>query len=79
VSSTDDPETATLAFDALARWAPWSPESPTVLADAVTDLTGRISWRAAANGLVTAAAGSPRGGQWSGDRGGGLTARRSGS
>jgi hypothetical protein len=26
VSSTDDPETATLAFDALARWAPWSPE-----------------------------------------------------
>lgn len=25
VSSTDDPETATLAFDALARWAPWSP------------------------------------------------------
>ncbi|MFD7473220.1 hypothetical protein ACFV8Z_13770 [Streptomyces sp. NPDC059837] len=63
VSSTDDPETATLAFDALARWAPWSPESPTVLADAVTDLTGRISWRAAANGLVTAAAGSPRGGR----------------
>ncbi|MGW0727972.1 hypothetical protein [Streptomyces mirabilis] len=63
VSSTDDPETATLAFDALARWAPWSPESPTVLADAVTDLTGRVSWRAAANGLVTAAAGSPRGGR----------------
>ncbi len=63
VSSTDDPETATLAFDALARWAPWSPESPTVLADAVTDLTRRISWRAAADGLVTAAAGSPRGGR----------------
>jgi hypothetical protein len=63
VSSTDDPETATLAFDALARWAPWSPESPTVLADAVTDLTGRLSWRAAANGLVSAAAGSPRGGR----------------
>ncbi|MER5900662.1 hypothetical protein ABT150_11245 [Streptomyces mirabilis] len=63
VSSTEDPETATLAFDALARWAPWSPESPTVLADAVTDLTGRISWQAAANGLVTAAAGSPRGGR----------------
>lgn len=63
VSSTEDPETATLAFDALARWAPWSPESPTVLADAVTDLTGRVSWHAAANGLVTAAAGSPRGGR----------------
>ncbi|MFF3580673.1 hypothetical protein [Streptomyces mirabilis] len=63
VSSTEDPETATLAFDALARWAPWSPESPTVLADAVTDLTGRISWHAAADGLVTAAAGSPRGGR----------------
>ncbi|MGW4982003.1 hypothetical protein, partial [Streptomyces mirabilis] len=63
VSSTEDPETATLAFDALARWAPWSPESPTVLADAVTDLTGRISWQAAADGLVTAAAGSPRGGR----------------
>ncbi|WP_369250678.1 hypothetical protein [Streptomyces sp. R41] len=62
VSSTDDPETATLAFDALARWAPWSPQAPTVLADAVTDLTARTSWRAAANGLVTAAAGSPRGG-----------------
>ncbi|WP_330308964.1 MULTISPECIES: hypothetical protein [unclassified Streptomyces] len=62
VSSTDDAETATLAFDALARWAPWSPDAPTVLADAVTDLTGRTSWRAAAGGLVTAAAGSPRGG-----------------
>jgi hypothetical protein len=63
VSATDDPETATLAFGALARWAPWSPQAPTVLADAVTDLTGRVSWRAAANGLVTAAAGSPRGGR----------------
>jgi hypothetical protein len=62
VSATDDPETATLAFGALARWAPWSPQAPTVLADAVTDLTVRTSWHAAANGLVTAAAGSLRGG-----------------
>ncbi|MFI6494508.1 hypothetical protein [Streptomyces sp. NPDC050564] len=62
VSATDDPETATLAFGALARWAPWSPQAPTVLADAVTDLTVRTSWHAAANGLVTAAVGSLRGG-----------------
>ncbi|MFD9329518.1 hypothetical protein [Streptomyces sp. NPDC060065] len=62
VCSTDDPQTATLAFDALASWAPWSPDAPTVLAEATTDLTERTSWRAAANGLVTAAAGSPRGG-----------------
>jgi len=61
VSSTDDAETATLAFDALARWAPWSPDAPTVLATATTDLTQRTSWRAAANGLVAAATGSPRG------------------
>ncbi|AVH55262.1 MULTISPECIES: hypothetical protein [Streptomyces] len=63
VSSTDDPETASPAFVELARWAPWSPEAPKVLADAVTDLTRRTSWRAAADGLVTAAAGSPRGGR----------------
>ncbi|WP_405923263.1 hypothetical protein [Streptomyces sp. NBC_00035] len=62
VCSTDDPQTATLAFDALASWAPWSPDAPTVLAEATTDLTERTSWRAAANGLVTAAAGSARGG-----------------
>ncbi|MEU9283477.1 hypothetical protein AB0D57_01790 [Streptomyces sp. NPDC048275] len=62
VSATDDPETAGLAFDALARWVPWSPQAPTVLADAIADLTQRTNWRAAASGLVTAAAGSPRGG-----------------
>ncbi|MFF4349306.1 hypothetical protein [Streptomyces sp. NPDC001530] len=62
VASTDDPETATLAFEALARWAPWSPQAATVLADATTDLTERTSWRAAAGGLVTVAAGSPQGG-----------------
>ncbi|MFD5630718.1 hypothetical protein [Streptomyces sp. NPDC127072] len=63
VCSTDDPHTAALAFDALARWAPWSPDAPGVLADATTDLTERASWRAAANGLVTASAGSVRGAQ----------------
>ncbi|GAA3772328.1 hypothetical protein GCM10023083_06760 [Streptomyces phyllanthi] len=61
VCDTDDPETATLAFGALARWAPWSPDAPAVLADATADLSERVSWRAAASSLVTAAAGSPRG------------------
>ncbi|MFJ9589372.1 hypothetical protein [Streptomyces acidicola] len=61
VCDTDDPETASLAFDALARWAPWSPDAPTVLADATADLSERVSWRAAASGLVTAAVGSARG------------------
>ncbi|MFG2026233.1 hypothetical protein [Streptomyces sp. NPDC048825] len=63
VCDTDDPETATVAFDALARWAPWSPDAPTVLADAAANLAQRVSWHAAANGLVTAAAGSERGGE----------------
>ncbi|WP_235989450.1 hypothetical protein [Streptomyces ureilyticus] len=63
VCDTGDPETATLAFDALARWAPWSPDAPTVLADAAANLAERVSWHAAANGLVTAAAGSERGGE----------------
>ncbi|GAA2659868.1 hypothetical protein [Streptomyces vastus] len=63
VCETDDPETATVAFDALARWAPWSPDAPTVLADAAANLAERVSWHAAANGLVTAAAGSERGGE----------------
>ncbi|GAB3011922.1 hypothetical protein GCM10023080_093360 [Streptomyces pseudoechinosporeus] len=63
VCDTDDPETATVAFDALARWAPWSPDAPTVLADAAANLAERVSWHAAANGLVTAAAGSERGGE----------------
>ncbi|WP_051745274.1 hypothetical protein [Streptomyces yerevanensis] len=63
VCDTDDPETATVAFDVLARWAPWSPDAPTVLADATANLAERVSWHAAANGLVTAAAGSERGGE----------------
>jgi hypothetical protein len=61
VSATDDPATARLAFGALARWAPWSPEAPAVLVRATTDLTNRATWFAAAQGLVTAAAGSPQG------------------
>ncbi|NGO14509.1 hypothetical protein G5C60_44700 [Streptomyces sp. HC44] len=61
VCSTDDPETAPLAFDALARWAPWYPDAPAVLAHAVTNLADRTSWYAAAKGLVTTAAGSAQG------------------
>ncbi|MGQ4385828.1 hypothetical protein [Streptomyces sp. SAS_270] len=61
VSRTDDPETAAPAFAALARWALWSPQAATVLAEATTDLDERTTWRAAADGLVTAAAGAPRG------------------
>jgi hypothetical protein len=61
VCDTDDPETAAPAFAALARWAPWSPDAPVVLADAVADLSERAVWRSAADGLVTAAGGSPAG------------------
>ncbi|MGN9817842.1 hypothetical protein ACTMUQ_21175 [Streptomyces sp. SD11] len=61
VSTTDDPPTAVLAYGALARWAPWCPDAPTVLAAATADLTNRTSWRAAAHGLVIAATGSDRG------------------
>ncbi|MER5512001.1 hypothetical protein ABT052_42930 [Streptomyces sp. NPDC002766] len=61
VSGTDDPETAGLAFEALARWTPWSPEAPVVLSRAVTDLSERTNWHAAARGLVTAASASPEG------------------
>ncbi|MET7474409.1 hypothetical protein ABZT17_08625 [Streptomyces sp. NPDC005648] len=63
VSGTDDPETADPAFAALARWTPWSPEAPGVLARAATDLTERANWQAAARGLVTAAMASPAGAQ----------------
>ncbi|TRO67610.1 hypothetical protein [Streptomyces sp. IB201691-2A2] len=61
VCATDDQATATLAFGALSRWAPWSPDAPTVLASATADLSNRTSWRAAAEGLVVAAAGSAGG------------------
>ncbi|MFI1480122.1 hypothetical protein [Streptomyces sp. NPDC020747] len=61
VCATDDPATANLAFGALSHWAPWSPDSPSVLASATADLSNRTSWRAAAEGLVVAAAGSAGG------------------
>ncbi|MEV0226066.1 hypothetical protein [Streptomyces sp. NPDC050704] len=63
VSAVEDREAAALAFDALARWAPWSQDAPTVLAQATADLSDRTAWKAAANGLVTAAAGAPQGGR----------------
>lgn len=58
---TDDPQTAMLAFEALAAWTPWSSDAPLVLAAAITDLTNRETWRVAADGLVTAAAGAAHG------------------
>ncbi|MFH8973657.1 hypothetical protein [Streptomyces sp. NPDC017890] len=58
---TDDPATAALAFDALARWTPWSAEAPAVLAGAVTDLANRGTWHSAANALISAAPGTPHG------------------
>ncbi|GAA3099064.1 hypothetical protein GCM10010449_22960 [Streptomyces rectiviolaceus] len=61
VVGTDDDEAAGLALAALARWAPWSPDAASVLADAVADLDRRATWQVAARGLVTAAATAPRG------------------
>ncbi|GAA1900152.1 hypothetical protein GCM10009837_23550 [Streptomyces durmitorensis] len=58
---TEDDEAAALALAALARWAPWSPDAASVLADAVADLVRRSTWQVAARGLVTAAANAPRG------------------
>ncbi|RSN64609.1 hypothetical protein DMH12_02480 [Streptomyces sp. WAC 04229] len=56
-----DPATAILAFQALARWAPWSAEAPGVLAGAVTDLGNRGTWASAANALIGAASSAPHG------------------
>ncbi|MDG9722517.1 hypothetical protein [Streptomyces sp. DH41] len=61
VAATDDPGTAVLAFEALARWTPWSAEAPGVLAGAVTDLAHRGSWHSAANALISAASSAPHG------------------
>ncbi|GGX44211.1 hypothetical protein [Streptomyces fructofermentans] len=61
VCRTGDPETAARAFGALGGWAPWSPDAPAVLAAATADLSNRTGWRAAAEGLVAAAAGSAAG------------------
>ncbi|MFC8124344.1 hypothetical protein [Streptomyces sp. NPDC057302] len=63
VAGTDDDQAAALALAALARWAPWSPDAASVLADAVADLGRRATWQAAARGLVTAAATAPHGGE----------------
>ncbi|WP_189172977.1 hypothetical protein [Streptomyces lasiicapitis] len=63
VSATDDAETAALAFQTLPRWSPWAPEAVEVLGAACVDLTrGRVVWRAAARGLVTAAVSTEGGG-----------------
>lgn len=59
--SAGDSATAILAFQALARWAPWSPEAPGVLAAAVTDLANRGTWAVAANALIGAASSAPHG------------------
>ncbi|MGC9441121.1 hypothetical protein [Streptomyces sp. WG5] len=61
VAATDDPGTAALAYEALARWTPWSAEAPAVLAGAVTDLAKRGSWHSAANALISAAVVAPHG------------------
>ncbi|MGW5733751.1 hypothetical protein [Streptomyces sp. NPDC055261] len=58
---TEDDEAAGGALDALARWAPWSPDAAAVLAHAVADLDRRATWQVAARSLVTAAATAPRG------------------
>ncbi|WP_105971329.1 hypothetical protein [Streptomyces geranii] len=64
VCGTDDPETAALALGALARWTPWSPDAPALLARAATDLGDRTNWQVAAGGLVTVAEDSPQGAHW---------------
>ncbi|MGW6054616.1 hypothetical protein [Streptomyces sp. NPDC055189] len=61
VAGTDDDEAAAPALTALARWAPWSPDAVSVLAETVADLGRRATWQVAARGLVTAAATAPRG------------------
>lgn len=60
-AATDDRTTALLAFHALGLWIPWSAEGARVLAAAVTDLTNRGTWHAAANALVGAATSAPEG------------------
>ncbi|MER6325558.1 hypothetical protein [Streptomyces coelicoflavus] len=61
VAGTDDRATALLAFHALGLWAPWSAEGARTLAGAVTDLTNRGTWHAAANALINAASSAPEG------------------
>ncbi|AQS66482.1 hypothetical protein [Streptomyces pactum] len=61
VAAAEDPATTVAAFQALARWTPWSPEAPAVLAEAVTDLTNRGTWHSAASALTEAATSAPHG------------------
>ncbi|MFI8873885.1 hypothetical protein [Streptomyces sp. NPDC055243] len=61
VVGADDDEAAGPALAALARWAPWSPDAASVLAQAAADLDRRATWQVAARGLVTAAATAPHG------------------
>ena len=63
VCDTGDRELATLAYAALARWVPWSPDASAVLVAAITDLADRQSWYAAADGLASAAASGPEAGR----------------
>ncbi|MFK4227479.1 hypothetical protein [Streptomyces sp. NPDC019890] len=63
VCDTGDRELVTLAYAALARWVPWSPDASAVLAAAITDLADRQSWSAAADGLASAAASGPEAGR----------------
>ncbi|MFD7060728.1 hypothetical protein [Streptomyces sp. NPDC059906] len=60
-ATDDDPATALLAFHALGRWIPWSDDGARVLAGAVTDLSNRATWHAAANALIGAASSAPQG------------------
>ncbi|MEU5996469.1 hypothetical protein ABZ837_01415 [Streptomyces sp. NPDC047197] len=61
VVGADDDEAAGPALAALARWAPWSPDAASVLAQSAADLDRRATWQVAARGLVTAAATAPHG------------------
>ncbi|MFE6131774.1 hypothetical protein ACFQ6Q_26470 [Streptomyces sp. NPDC056437] len=54
-----DKELAGTAFAALAHWLPWSPEASVVLVSAITDLSDRRSWYAAADALAAAAVHGP--------------------
>ncbi|MDQ0939469.1 hypothetical protein [Streptomyces sp. V1I1] len=63
VCDTEDTELAALAYEAVARWVPWSPDASAVLVAAVTRLDARQSWHAAADGLASAAPSGPEAGR----------------
>ncbi|MFF4232799.1 hypothetical protein [Streptomyces sp. NPDC001820] len=63
---TEKPENtalAGLAYEAVARWVPWSPDASAVLVAAVTQLDKRQSWRSAVDGLAAAAPSGPEAGR----------------